>query len=177
MSNRSGHQNIKTERGSSASQASSTNPERLPCYTLSPGNHYTLGKYPSNYKTKELRGLKNYVCQLSSHCSPLNSLREVEEHIQSQHMEKLCGFVGHRDARREHVDKSDCHKGSERRKKRDENLAYQARQARVDEQARFEDGERRRKIYEEEDRLRMLGNSRGSGASGGSAASGGKRRV
>ncbi|TGO67391.1 hypothetical protein BOTNAR_0043g00230 [Botryotinia narcissicola] len=174
MSNRSGHQNVKTEHGSSASEDSSIDPKELPCYNLSPGNHFTTGTYPNNHKTKELRGRKNYACELSSRCSPVNSLKEIQKHIQDHHMEKLCGFIGHRDVRREHVDTSECHRGSERRKKRDDNLAYLTKKK---EQARFEDGEERRMRYEEEDRLRMSRNGRASGASGGSAASGGRRRV
>ncbi|TGO30533.1 hypothetical protein BPAE_0005g01290 [Botrytis paeoniae] len=175
MSHRSGQQNVvKTERGSSASQASLINPKSLQCYELSPGNHYTLGKYSSNYKTESLQGTKYYKCQLSNDCvyKRLNSLNDLENHIHSQHMEKLCGFIGRRDDRQEHVDTSRCHDGSERRRKRDKGLANKAN---AEEQKRFKDGERRRMRYEAEDRSRMSGNDQSSGTSESSGNSG-KRR-
>ncbi|KAF7901841.1 uncharacterized protein EAF01_007139 [Botrytis porri] len=176
MSHRSGHQNVNIEeRRSGASQATSIDPKKLECYSLSPGNHYTLERYSSKHKMESLRGTKYYVCQLSDNCKsrPRDSLKDLEEHVQSQHMEPLCGFIGRRLARQDHVDMSQCHEGSERRRRRKEGLTSRTN---AEEQKRFKDGERRRAKYEEEDRLRMSGNGK-SAATSGSLGSGGKRRA
>lgn len=101
-----------------------------PCFRLLSGKHYSLEEYSSSGSDGKKQKKYHYIC-LVGKCKSRrvckDRLVDIEAHIKENHMEPLCGFIGKREDRTEHIRTSKCHEGSDRRiNSEKERIRYEA---------------------------------------------------